>query len=396
VSDTNGERREPARVLLVDDEQSVLDALRRQLRRSYQVSTATSGADGLALLAEPPGYAVVLSDMRMPSMDGATFLSRARERHPDTVRMLLTGQTDLDAAIAAINHGSIFRFLSKPCPPEVLADAFQAAAEQHRLVMAERELLEHTLRRSVEALLETLSLANPMAFSHAMRIKQLVIELARALGAAVSWQVEVAAMLSQVGSVTLPPAVLEKLHSGQVLTEDERTMTGRLPEVAERLLAGIPRLEAVREIIRLQRRPFDATWMPPPDGEQIPLAARLLHVALDYDPLDSRGVPAAQAVAAMRRRAGVYDPAVLDALERLRNNGEQRSVGPVRVSDLRAGMHLAADVRSTGGMLLMGRGQVVTEGLLERLRNIAAQGRIEEPLQVFVGERTAPAAGARP
>ncbi len=130
------------RVLCVDDEPNVLEGVSLHLHRRYEVVTATSGAAGLAALEKDGSIAVVMSDMRMPQMDGAQFLSRVRTGHPNAVRLLLTGQADMQSAIAAINEGQIFRFLTKPCPPAQLLGAFEAAIEQHRLLVAERILLE--------------------------------------------------------------------------------------------------------------------------------------------------------------------------------------------------------------------------------------------------------------
>jgi DNA-binding NtrC family response regulator len=120
--------------------------------RMSESTTATSGKAGLERLSSDGPFAVVVSDMRMPEMNGAAFLAQVRERAPDTVRVLLTGQADLDSAIAAVNEGQIFRFLTKPCAPEMLISSLRAAEEQHRLITAERVLLEQTLHGAVKAL----------------------------------------------------------------------------------------------------------------------------------------------------------------------------------------------------------------------------------------------------
>ena len=145
---------------------------------------------------------LVISDMRMPAMDGATFLKYARTGAPDTVRVLLTGQADMDSAIAAVNEGNIFRFLTKPCPIDVLLTALKACVEQHRLVTAERVLLEETLRGSVKMLTEVLSLVSPTAFGRAARLQQRVAAIAAQMGIRDRWHIEVAAMVSQIGPVT--------------------------------------------------------------------------------------------------------------------------------------------------------------------------------------------------
>ena len=136
---------EPTNILCVDDEPRVLEGLALALRKDYRVHTASSGEEGLQKLKEVKGIAVVVSDMRMPVMDGATFLKRVMRNHPEITRMLLTGEPGRDAAVQAVNEGQIFRFLTKPCPPEQLKTALEAAVIQHRLITAERVLLEETL-----------------------------------------------------------------------------------------------------------------------------------------------------------------------------------------------------------------------------------------------------------
>lgn len=122
-------------MLCVDDEPHVLEGLRDSLRRSFDVHVAQCGTDALALLEQDPdGYAVVISDMRMPGMSGAAFLSQARRVAPNAVRLLLTGHADFDAAIVAVNDGQLFRFLTKPCSREELLRACAAALGQHRLL----------------------------------------------------------------------------------------------------------------------------------------------------------------------------------------------------------------------------------------------------------------------
>src|SRR5262245_28844758 len=125
-------------ILCVDDERNVVESMELNLRRQYQVKTALSGTQGLEILRSEKEVAVILSDMRMPEMDGAAFLAKARETSPDAVRILLTGFADVEAAVRAVNDGQIFRFLTKPCAPENLLTALAAGIEQHRLITAER------------------------------------------------------------------------------------------------------------------------------------------------------------------------------------------------------------------------------------------------------------------
>src|SRR6478609_8240703 len=131
------------RVLFVDDEPNVLTALTRNLRAVFEITSAESGQAALDVLGTTTApFAVVVSDMRMPKMDGAAFLSRVKELSPLSTRLLLTGDSDIKSAIKAVNEGQIFRFLCKHCPPDTLASAVEAAIEQHALVTAERDIME--------------------------------------------------------------------------------------------------------------------------------------------------------------------------------------------------------------------------------------------------------------
>jgi response regulator RpfG family c-di-GMP phosphodiesterase len=368
-----------AAVLCVDDEPNILEGISLHLRRKFEVITAVGGPAGLEVLAARRDIAAVLSDMRMPGMDGAAFLGHVRQAAPDAVRMLLTGQTDLKSAIAAINEGQIFRFLTKPCPPEHLVGAFDAAVEQHSLVTAERVLLEQTLRGSIRMLTDLLSLANPQAFGRAARLKDRATELAKAAGLTAIWQIEVAAMLSQIGCVSLPAATTEKLYYGRPLTPEEQAMANRLPAMADALLAHIPRLEEIRASLLHQSKHFDGSGLPagPLRGEGIPVGARVLKIVVDFDVLEARGDEVAVALDTLRGRAGRYDPQLLETFARLRGDGTPRhEVREIPLRSVQAGMTFVEDVTTAAGALLLPRGYEVTEGLVERIRNFQVPGNV--------------------
>lgn len=357
------------RVLCVDDEPKVLEGLKLHLRRQYEVQTATSGQTALDLLQPEKPFAVILSDMRMPGMDGVTLLSQIRQRCPDTVRMLLTGQADLTSAIAAVNEGQLFRFLTKPCPPPVLLQAFEAGVAQYRLITAERVLLEQTLRGAIQMLIDILSLTHPLAFGRANRIKRHVIDLARQIGIQQDlWQLEVAAMLSQIGCIILPNETLEKLYQGGIPSEKERAMVARLPAVAEQLLGDIPRLETVLALIKNQDRPYQFN---PAELDIARTGGAILKIASDFDALINQGHPAALALETLQGRQGCYDPTLLAAFVAIRGAGGQpRQIKEIPVLALQVGMVFAEDVRTKSGALLVTRGHQVTPGLIERVYNL--------------------------
>lgn len=388
LTDIVDQRGERPRVLLVDDEPAVTAALKRQLHGRYLVDTANDPREGLAKAESAEGLAIVVSDMRMPGMNGAEFLRRVRECKPDAVRILLTGFSEVEAAVAAVNEGQIFRFLSKPIPPQALLSCLEEAARQYRLVTAERELLEQTLRASVKALMETLSIANPMAFSRAERITRRLMELAKAEDAPNLWEIEVAGMLAHIGAITLPRAVTDRVHAGDRLTVPEQDLVDRLPQTALSVLEGIPRLEGVREIIRFQVQQFDGCGRAQAGlaGKAIPLGARMLRLVTDFDTLEARGLLVPEILRRLEKERGVYDPSLLEAVGRLTQaDNSQRSAEHLSLADLRPGMVLAADMCSVQGRLYCGRGQQLTARLLEILHTWARESPVQEPIVVEQG-----------
>jgi response regulator RpfG family c-di-GMP phosphodiesterase len=365
----------------------VLEGLALHLRRRYDVATAENGPAALKLIEAGANFSVVMSDMRMPGMDGAELLSRVRQTSPDSVRILLTGQAEMKAAIAAINQGQIFRFLTKPCAPADLLAAFDAALEQHRLLTAERVLLEQTLHGSIKTLVDVLSLTSPAAFGRANRLKSRVSELAAKLRVSDPWQLEVAAMLSELGSITLPPEVLERVHSGSTLSEAEQKMVARVPEVTEQLLQNIPRLEGVRAMLTRAAKPgrHSGPLSDDPSLHGIELGARILRIAVDFDALEAQGHAPSLCVDTMRGREGRYDPTALEAFAALYGTSTMgvEQVRELPLAALKLGMIFVEDLRLTNGALLCARGYEVNPSFLERARNFRP-GSVKEPIRVLV------------
>jgi response regulator RpfG family c-di-GMP phosphodiesterase len=258
-------------------------------------------------------------------------------------------------------------------------------------------LLQETLRGSVRALTEVLALTNPLAFGRSTRAKEHVVALAAkmAIPEAQRWPIEVAAMLSQLGTVTMLPQTVEKMYYGKPLLPAEEAEAKRLPIVAEQLLAPIPRLEPVREILNLQDARFDPAIAAGPgpgaapagaakkSGAALPLGARMLKLALDFDVLEAQGQTPRQALDAMRARRGTYDPEILEAFAALAGGaGAEPVVQELAVTALRPGLVFVDDVRTRDGSLLIARGHEITQGLLDRIRNFAKSVGVREPLKV--------------
>jgi CheY-like chemotaxis protein len=353
-------------VLCVDDEPQILQGLTLHLRRQYKVITADSGAAALKLVAETSAPAVVVSDMRMPVMDGAALLKRMLELHPETTRILLTGEPSRDSAATAVNEGQIFRFLTKPCAPEDLRAAVEAGVVHHRLVTAEKVLMQETLIGCINALIDVLAMTNPVAFGRTNRVKRLVLDLAAALGLKEFWQLEAAAMLSQIGYISLPTELVEKLYYGKRLNAEEQVLADGAPRVAQALLGRIPRIEPVMDILTLSQDKQAA-------GGTLSLlktGADILRLVLAYDALLVAGVPLHTALETLRGRAEIFGSRLLDSFAALLGSQTQaHDVLELAVASVTPGMVILEDLRTTVGTLLVPKGFEVTNAFLERKRN---------------------------
>jgi hypothetical protein len=287
--------------------------------------------------------------------------------YPDTARILLTGEPGRDAAIAAVNEGQIFRFLTKPCPPDQLRSAIDAAVNHHRLLRAERELLQETLLGCIKALVDILAITHPAAFGRASRVTRLATDLAAATGKHGFWQLEAAAMLSQIGYIALPAELVEKLYYGKRLTSEERALADSAPQVAQKLLGHIPRLDSVMAILSAsQDLKSDAAEGPVKTG------AAILRLALDHDAQTASGLTIGESIAAIRGSQNKYDTTLIEGMESMLGDGSGADeVSEVAVGRVAAGMVFKDDLRTPVGTVLIPKGFEVTEAFLERMRNFA-------------------------
>jgi response regulator RpfG family c-di-GMP phosphodiesterase len=378
------------KILCVDDDENILAAIQRRLRRQFQIETALGSEAGLKMISSGESFAVVISDLRMPGMDGIEFLARVKQTMPDTVRIMLTGNADLMAAIEAVNQGNIFRFLTKPCSDEVLTQALQAGLQQYRLISAEKELLEHTLKGAIGVLTEILSILDTQSFGRACTLRDMAREIAKALNMPDTWDLELASMLCEIGRVTIPAGTIVKERAGAPLSEAEKDMLMRVPEIGYQLLAKIPRLESVAQIVLYQKKNFNGSGFPKDrvSGQKIPLGSRIIKIIEDLSQLESAGTPRERALAILKYREGVYDPGILECVPRCLASSESsttlapKSVRSISVAELEVGQLLLSDVVSASGALLIAAGNRVSESLRARILNFARLQRIREPIEV--------------
>lgn len=379
------------KILLVDDEPAVLQGYRRILHNQFELDTAVGGAGALITLAENGPYAVVVSDMRMPEMNGVELLSQIKTLYPDVIRVMLTGNADLNTAINAVNEGSIFRFLTKPCTKDTLARTLTAALVQYRLVTAEKHLLEQTLSGSIHVLTEVLSLVNPAAFGRSVRIRGYMAHAAKALGLTEIWRFEVAAMMSQLGCVTLDPETINAVYSGSKLSPEEQSRYDTHPAIAHDLLVHIPRMEPIAWMIAHQRKPAAVeTDLANREMADMRLGAEILRVVLIFDELLHRGLSRTEAAHKVAHQNRALDPRIFEALVEFQPDVDAHQVRACPIQELSIGMILEQEIRTSTGLLLVAKGQEITFPLILKLKNFREKGAVPEEINVLPPRCMAP------
>lgn len=379
------------KVLVVDDEPHLLSGVKDILRKYFNVYTAESAAEGLKILSATGPFAVVISDMRMPEIDGAQFLTEVRALYESTIRILLTGQADAEAASRAVNEGGVYRFLAKPCPPDKLIEIVSEAVEDYQAKSVESDLLKTTLFSSVEVMSEVLSLVNPVAFSRAGRLSRTISKMAKKLGLKNTWQFEIAALLSQLGCVTLPPDLLEKVYTRTELDEEETELVKNHPEVSFQLLHKIPRLEDVSSMVRYQNNPEKLASSDDersPVNEAVLVGARLLYLAGLYEDLIMAGSSHNQAIERLKKHFKGKYGIQIDALSATADKGREMLIPKnIQLSELAPGMVFSEDIFSDSGMLLMTKGQRVSQTVVGRLMGFQERVGVKQPFRVLVAKK---------
>jgi len=299
------------RILCVDDDTHVLDSLQDSLRRRFDVVASTNGFEALKMLVAEP-FPVVVSDMRMPMIDGARFLKLAREHAPDTVRILLTGQSTLDDAVSTVNDGQIFRFLLKPCTTEDLIAAIDAAVEQHAELAVRRGPPPVPSDGIVRGMTAMAAAVDPTAKRRGERIRRLALDLSTALKISYGNDIGRACELAQLGAIALPRETLSQLVSARPLNAEQGAQLERLPEVAAGYLEDIPSLASEHALLKHLAQPLVPTR---PGSAGTPLSGRIARIAVDYDVLSLQHMPDNLRLESMRARAQRYDLALIDKLE---------------------------------------------------------------------------------
>lgn len=381
---------EKSKILLVDDEINILEAFKRQLRNEFLIELADGPEMALRKLQNNgASFAVIVADLQMPKMNGLDLLKEFRKRSPDIVRVMLTGNNDQRIAVQAVNESAIFRFLNKPCSSEDLGRVLQDAVTHHKLITAERDLLQNTLVGSIKLLTDILSMIDPKSFGESMKMRDRAKLIAGELNISAISDIELGSMLTNIGSIAIPMEVSVKVQAGQKLSPQETEIIERVPEVGKTLLSNISRLGHVSEIVYYQNKGYDGSGFPSGGavGEKIPQGARIIKVLKDLGDLESDGLSARDAIVKLKTNLRVYDPKIIEVVSKLFGNQVEASPNETErvslsVNELLAGQIVLTDVETTSGMLLLKAGTALTQSMIMRLRSHALLAGVKQPILV--------------
>lgn len=378
----------PNKVLIIDSDSRLLETCKQQLQKRFPLFTALSSEQAIELALDEGPFAVIATNLNLSGTKGANFLSELKKLSPDSLYIILVGDKNLQPVAKVLDNVGISRLLPKPCEPKKLAETIEISLREYQFRKTEQEKLEETLRGSVEVLCEILSLVSPKVFSQAMRIKNYVGHIAKQLELPELWQYEAAAMLCQIGCVTMPPDLLGKVYGKEELTLSEKKMFASHPSVGCKLLSHIPGLEKIARMIEDQMRPFrDYPSLEKLANKDriIATGAQMLKVATYFGQLGGQEIFHQAILNALCKTDGEFNPKMLTAFAGFVFDKVETEVRTLTVKDLEIGMVTDEDIKSQKGILLLPKGVEVTYTALERLRNFSQDGSgVKEPFWVRI------------
>ena len=428
---------EKHRILLVDDEENILRSLERLfMDDGYEILTATSGEEALERL-NGDELPLVISDQRMPRMQGVELLDKIKSISPDTLGILLTGHTDINAAIAAINSGAVYKYIEKPWDDEHCRLTVRRALEQYDLIQKNRRLteivkeqneelkflndnLQDKVREKTEEIVQKnkrledlneelkqsfvdatrvfsslLEMRDDYVAGHSKRVAVASKEIARKynLSEEELFDIEVAALLHDIGKIGLRDNIL-KAPSTSISFKENRDLQKQHAIMGHMSLLGIESLQNAATMIRHHHEHYDGTGVPDGlKGKDIPLGSRIIAVVDAFDGLRFRREsekPCSQETASsyLLQSAGTrFDPNIvqkfLKFLKTLHKGEVSRNVVRVSAKDLREDMVIARDVVTANNMLLIARNEQIKKSYLERIRYYIEGGQVKDDFYIY-------------
>jgi response regulator RpfG family c-di-GMP phosphodiesterase len=384
-------------ILLVDDNEGALAALTALLMPlGHRLCVAKSGPEALEL-AKSEAPAMVLLDVLMPGMNGFEVCEalRADPETRDLPVVMITALQDRESRLEGLKAGAD-DFLSKPIDGLELRTRVQATlrADRHRGRLEERELHNATLKGSIAVMRDVLSMVDPESFGRAKRIERMVQEIGHTVGYDPIWELEVAAILCQLGRVVLPQELRKSSSQPSRLRAEERKLLETIPEVSASLIEHIPEFERIGEIVAWQDKRFDGTGPPsiPISGEEIPLGSRIIRLVRDIIEFEDGGLTRRAAVGYCAEFPGHHDPELLKVATSLYAKTETM-LKLVSFSELTPGAVTRSAIHDKNGRRLVAAGMELTAPLLASLETFHLRVGLVEPFEVKLAVTTSAGEG---
>ena len=305
-------------ILLVDDEVNNLQLLRRTLRHDYNIMTASNGKEALEIV-EHHGkeISLIVSDQKMPEMQGTEFLKQVSNEYPDIIKILLTGHLDVDAIVDSINDCHLYQYIVKPFDPEVLKMTIDGGIQKYNLLNNKTIILKdlrELFYKTIKLIAAALDAKDPYTHGHSMRVTMYSMILAKKLNLddTMLEEIETAGLLHDIGKIGIPQRILCKPGK---LTDEEFEVMKSHPEQGEKMLKDIKKLTLISNWLRTHHEKWDGTGYPNGmKGEEIPLSGRIIALADTYDAMTSdrpyrKALSHEVAIEEIKRCAGTqFDP----------------------------------------------------------------------------------------
>ena len=278
-------------ILAVDDEENNLSLIKRTLRNDYDVLSASNGEEALKIIKERGDeISLIVSDQKMPLMEGTEFFKKISENYPDIVKILLTGHSNVDILVDAINECHLFQYILKPFEPEQLCMIVENGIRKYELHTSKTQILQdlsELFYKTIKSIAQALDAKDKYTHGHSMRVTLYSLALAKKLNLQDSLleEIETTGLLHDIGKIAIPEKIL--LKPGK-LTDEEYEIIKTHPELGEKLVEGIEKLRLISGWLKSHYERWDGQGYPEGlKGEEIPISSRIIAIADTYDAMTS-------------------------------------------------------------------------------------------------------------
>jgi len=374
-------------ILIVDDIPENIDILSELLRTDYNIKIATSGEKGIDI-ATSQDIDLILLDIIMPTLYGYEVCRqlKSQEKTKGIPIIFVTSKSEITDEAKGFEVGAV-DYITKPYNPMIVKSRVKTHIELKETREDLQNMLQKTLLGSLKVLTDILALLNPTTFSRASKLRTYAKQIVAYLHLKNPWQYELAAMLSQIGTIALPDEILKKLHKGRTLTKKERKIYERGSKIGHKILANIPRLEAVAEMIKKMHEPYGKSLdsLELEKRNPVSIGSQLLKILIDFDLLLIRGNSHETAFKQMYKNLNDYDPILLEAFEKVLELKElDMDVRLLCINEFEEGIILDENVYTHDDLLVVKKGAEVTYPLLKKLQQFSEMSEIDEPIRVLI------------